>query len=348
MTAGRTATRTGGATLVAALGLTAAGCGSSHNGPASYVDRASNGGVLIQWTRSGDNVSGTLSEAYIDRSDPTQLKTESDSFQGTINGSSITLTFNQGLGITTNWNGTLNGKNLTLSYTGSDGTVQTLQFTPGTIDDYNSQVALTRQRVAAARQKKAQQQAAAAAQQQAQQNQQAIDSEASTVIDDISNLKSAAGTPQSDLQSDAQDVQSMRGDVQTAYSDLQTTRKDEKDVICGDADTVSGDADTVQGDMDTLHGDNDTLTSDLQSITSAIAQLRSDWQKLIQNSTTTGYQSPNAPSSSQVSAAITAAKQAATKGRQMMTGYLSTGQSLVAQANAYAAQAQQICTSSGG
>lgn len=345
MGAGRSATRVAAGVVLA---FAAAGCGSSHNGPASYVDRAPNGGILVQWTRSGDKVSGTLSEAYIDRSDQTNLKTESDSFQGTISGSSVTLDFNQGLGITTNWTGTLDGENLTLSYTSNDGSVQTLKFTPGTIDDYNSQVSLTRQRVAAARTKQAQQQAAAAAQQQTQQNDQTIDNEASTVADDISNLLTSDGSPQSDLQSVGQDIQSMRGDVATAYNDLQTARKDSKDLICGDADTVSGDADTVQGDMDTLHGDNDTLTSDLQSITSAITQLRTDWQKLNQDSTTAGYQSSNAPSASQVSAALAEAKHAAVKAGQTMSGYLSTGNSLVAQARGYATQAQQVCSSSGG
>jgi hypothetical protein len=341
--------RTATAAMIAvAATLLTSGCGGSHQGPASYLDQAPNGTVFVQWTRDGSNVNGSLSEAYIDASNPLELQSENASFHGIVNGSSITLTFDQGFGTSTNWNGTLDGDKLTLSYTGSDGTVKTLDFQPGTIDDYNQAVAASRQRVAAAKGRKARADAAAAASAQQQAAAQTLDSDGSSVADAISYLHDSTAQP-STLSGAADDVRSMRGDVGTAASDLQTTRHGDQFEICSDADTVSSDADTVVSDQDTLISDNDSLASDFQSITSDIQQLQSAWSKFKQDRLAApGYTPTGAPSAAQVSNAITAAKQAMQSAQRTMNGYLATGRSLVAQANGYAADAQKICSSSGG
>jgi hypothetical protein len=332
----------------AGVALVFAGCGSGHHGPASYLDRAPNGAVFVQWTRDGSNVNGTLAEAYTDASDPLQLKSENEAFHGVVNGSSVTLTFDQGFGTSTNWNGTLDGDNMTLTYTSDGGTVKTLPFQPGTIDDYNAAVADTQHRVAVAQHEKAKVDAAAAVQAQQQASEQAVDADAGVAASDITDLQNAAAAPSSDLPSTADDVRSMRGDVQTAANDLETTRHAGKYDTCSDADTVSSDADTMLSDQDTLVSDQDTLGSDFDSIVSTIQQLQSDWSKLKQEKLASpGYTPSDVPSATDVANAIAAAKRAMQAARGTMNGYLSTGRGLVAEANGYAAQAQQVCSSSG-
>ncbi len=49
-----------------------------------HLARNSNGAAVIQSQRLGSSVSGTLSEAYVDSSDPTQFKSDSADFTGSF------------------------------------------------------------------------------------------------------------------------------------------------------------------------------------------------------------------------------------------------------------------------
>ena len=108
----------------------------------------SNGVLFIQWTRTGETVRGTVSEAYTNLNDPTHPTVESHSFSGVISGHSVTLTLDDG----TNWNGTLSGKDVTLSLPANDGTLQPFTFSPGTVTEYNAALAQVQARAQAAAQ----------------------------------------------------------------------------------------------------------------------------------------------------------------------------------------------------
>ncbi len=97
-----------------------------------YLAYASNGVLFFQWTRTGNTVTGTLSESYTDLSNPAQVSHESHTFTGVINGSSITITLDTG----DNWNGTITGSSVTLNTPpGSDGRISSFDFRPATVAD---------------------------------------------------------------------------------------------------------------------------------------------------------------------------------------------------------------------
>jgi hypothetical protein len=92
--------------------------------------------VFLQWTQTGQELSGSLTASI---ASGTRLQPEVYSFTGVVSGSSVSLTFSS-LAVPA-WNGTLNANQLVLSYPASDGSLQTLTFTPGTVADYNQAVA---------------------------------------------------------------------------------------------------------------------------------------------------------------------------------------------------------------
>ena len=125
-----------------------------------YLALATNGVVFLQWTQSGDTLTGTLTQAYTDPGNPAALKHQNGPFTGVLSGGSVTLNFPQGLGLSTAWSGTLNGDTLILSYSAPDGSLSTLTFGPGTVADYNAALARVQGAAGAAA---AQQDAAASA-----------------------------------------------------------------------------------------------------------------------------------------------------------------------------------------
>jgi hypothetical protein len=317
-----------------------------------FLATASNGALFIQWTRTANTVRGTLSEAYTSLADPTHAQSESHSFTGVISGSSVTLTLDSG----TNWNGTLNGSNVTLSYANSDGSLQTFDFHPGSVAEYNAAVANVQGSAGQAQTHKAQAQAAVAARArsvaQDQQNRQILDGDVSQVQTDLGDLTSAVSTAKSDVGTIASDVGTMRSDVQTTYSDLQTLLSDSKDSVCGDAGTVEADASgTVGADLSgTLGADRDgTLAADLQQVTSALGSLRSDFEKYRSDqAVVTNYTPSRAPTQAQINSAITSEQTSVTNIHTSVAGYFATANKLLIQANGYASQAQAACTKAGG
>jgi hypothetical protein len=106
-----------------------------------YLARALNGVVFLQWTRTGDSVAGSLTEAFTNSGDVTKVDHTNGTVSGIISGSSVALTVSSGpLSNPVSWNGTLNGSRLTLSFPNTDGTLNTQYFQPSTIGDYNTAV----------------------------------------------------------------------------------------------------------------------------------------------------------------------------------------------------------------
>ena len=90
------------ALIVGTASIVVSGCGpfgSSESAPTGYLTHGSDAAVFLQWlqwTRVGDSLTGTWTEAYIHPSDPTQVHALQQNVSGTINGSSVTLTFGSG------------------------------------------------------------------------------------------------------------------------------------------------------------------------------------------------------------------------------------------------------------
>jgi hypothetical protein len=334
------------AATAGALLFLAAACGGNSNGPATFVARDPHGAALIQWTRSGGDLKGSLSIASIQASDRLHLQTETIAFTGVVHDSSVTLTLDQGLGFTTNWNGSLNGKSLKLTYTRDDGTAAELDLVEGKVADYNAGVAAVRTQVVAARHRQAAQQAQAAAAAQAQQAQQQLDSDGQTVAEDVASVRDGAGTVTNE--SFAGDLQTMRADLQTTYQDLQTGLSDSADVVCSDAGAVDSDEGALESDQGAIESDIGGVESDVSSLQQVVATLRHDYQRYQQDAQAVpDYTSQSPPDAQQIQAAIADANAAIKKARAAEASARATGNGLVAQAKQYAAKADARCNASG-
>jgi small nuclear ribonucleoprotein (snRNP)-like protein len=279
--------------LALVLTLVAAGCGG-RNLPSGiggeqrsakrlpgYLEKDNYGAMFIQWQRHGNDVQGTLSEAYSNPSRPTQLLSRSIDFTGTISGSNVRLSLDTGETL----NGTLNGSDLTLSLTASNGSLQAFDFHPATAADYNLAVAQVNKEVAAAQQRAAQAQARVQAR-------QAIDADASAVVTDLGNLTNSVGSAKSDLASLPADLTSERNDLATTLSDMRAVLAEavkypsgNNGQVCIDANQVGYDANQVGYDVNQVGYDADTATNDLAAVTGGIARLRSDFRKLQEGET---------------------------------------------------------------
>ena len=123
---------------VAALAIAASGCGKSVS-QADFLMKDSSNAGLLQWTQSGHTVSGSLAMATLTDG---SLDTKNVAFSGTISGSSVTLTFPQGFGASTNVVGTISGSHLRISLPVSDGSLDDMDFSAGTVAAYNTAVAV--------------------------------------------------------------------------------------------------------------------------------------------------------------------------------------------------------------
>jgi len=118
---------------VAVVGEIVASSSGSDDGPRTFMVGDSNSALLLEWTRVGDGVSGSMTRAQLVVSEasrfasdpvaagvPRELTRDSRPFTGTISGDSVRLLFTDG-NLPPQINGRRDGDALTLTLTGSDG-----------------------------------------------------------------------------------------------------------------------------------------------------------------------------------------------------------------------------------
>ncbi len=350
------------ATCVAGCGSTAASAGTSSTpaGPTgtgatpagstgtsgSFVGWSSNAAILVQWTRSGSQLTGELQQALLTGSGTSeQVSNQSMAFTGTISGSSVTLSLNQGLGSVTNLTGTLSGQDFDMGYPGQDGTVITIPMTPGGAPQFNADLSTLQGDAGQAQTEASQTQAA---QQQANQ----VAGDAQSVSQDLSTLQSAmheatgTGSVATDLAQMSKDLGQTNTDLQHVLGEVGHT---DVDTLCSDADTVSSDADTVGSDYDTIQGDQDSSGGDAGNITTAIKALQHDQQALDADRTSNPADVPaDAPTDVQINQAIMAA-QAQVNGESGITGNaMSQAKTMLSSANGDGTKALAACSAAGG
>ncbi len=141
--------------ISAALAAFCSACAGQEQG---YLGQGSNWVDFVQMTRSGNSVTGSITSAELGG---TSLTSNHAAFTGVVNDKQVTLTFPQGFGVVTNLSGALNGTALDLDVPQPDGTIATVEFSPGTVADYNKAVQALQARAAQQRAQAAQQQAVA-------------------------------------------------------------------------------------------------------------------------------------------------------------------------------------------
>jgi hypothetical protein len=119
----------GGASIPAAKGA------EETNGPGSFIGHASNAVMFIQWTRSGQNVTGSLREVLTKEPAGSGVTSSGHAFTGVVQGSGLTLDI-QGLEDTA-YVGEVKGNAFDLSVPGKSKQLITIEFEPGNVPAFN-------------------------------------------------------------------------------------------------------------------------------------------------------------------------------------------------------------------
>jgi hypothetical protein len=227
---------------------------ASHAG---YLSADSSGVMYVQWTRSGDTISGSLTQSSLQSG---KIKAQNDAFTGTISGSGVTLVFGQGSGVNTNITGTFSSSQLSLSFPQTDGSMSQVDLAAASLSDYNLAVGVL-------------------------QNEQAIEQAARTLKKDYSTLSGIPDALKADEGTLANDLQVLQKDVNTTHADEQKALADHLKYPGGDNGWVSQEAafvvaDVQQGgvnyDMGQIKNDVSAANNDLATAQSWIDAVKGD------------------------------------------------------------------------
>lgn len=309
--------------------------------PHTWVGASATDALMVQMTRDGRALSGSLDSTAIADGDPTKATTAHWGFTGTLDGSAFTMNVRGDVLTEATFTGTVaSGRMQLLVPDQETGTIESAELRPGTVDQYNRAVRAVTGRAAAAAAQAAQE---AQAQAQAQASEEAA-AQIRRQIDSAAGAVSTAYGDLSDALDQAADYASFESDIATAEQDLATTRTDaaqaqamDKDdpAACGQADTAQGDADTVQGDADTVQGDLDTLTGEVDNLSTLLTSL---------NDAYGAYRTAQAQTSSYIPLVASAADVNSLEARAAtaMATMTSKGNGYLAHAGQLASQASSI------
>jgi hypothetical protein len=147
---GRVVSRaTTAALCLAIFAMTVSACGGGDDGPASFLSADDTSAIFVQWTRTGDDVSGTLSTAEVSQAQaqtelfstapaPGQIQQQTGAFTGTVRDDSVRLLIGSGTQ-TNRVNGRLDGDTLELTIPQDQG-VLTRRLKPADDGDYTEAV----------------------------------------------------------------------------------------------------------------------------------------------------------------------------------------------------------------
>ncbi len=107
-------------------------------GPSGWLSVTTDGVAFLTWTRTGDALTGSLTWVRTTPTDPHVPVVVTAAISGMVNGQSVTLSLDPAPTTSGTWTGLLDGERLTLTYTTDDGSIATLAFAPGTVEDYNA------------------------------------------------------------------------------------------------------------------------------------------------------------------------------------------------------------------
>lgn len=303
---------------------------------AGWVAQFSNGVKFIAWTRVGDELTGTLSEAILPEGKTTAV-TDSYGFTGTLEGSSVTLKLSGFLGGTV-ISGEVVDNELRLSMPASDGSLSVETYLPGTTADYNSGVQLLQAQVEAAQsaQQAAQQATSEAAASQAalRELESAVDNAGSQVSSDIGGISSFTDTLQGFLESANDELATETADFATLKSDYASLTSQMKSHAKGDPGICGGIYPEVWNDAGTVDTDVSTVSSYLddstpQGLSDLAAQIQQDANALeAAESQIPDYDSNNAASSSDINSALATIKSVLSDWKTKRSSYESQANSM--------------------
>jgi hypothetical protein len=143
------------AVCVATIAVTVAACGGNGDGPATFLSHDDESAIQVKWTRTGDDVSGSLSAAQVTQAQtqteifstapaPGQIQDQTAAFTGTVRDDSVRLLLGSGTQ-TNRVNGRLDGDTLELTIPQDQG-VLTRRLKPADDGDYAKAIQQIRDR----------------------------------------------------------------------------------------------------------------------------------------------------------------------------------------------------------
>jgi hypothetical protein len=307
--------------------------------PNVWVGSDQTDALMIQMTRTGTSLSGTLDDTSLDSPDSTAAKAVHAAFTGAVDHEAVTLTFPQGLGFSTSLSGTLSDRRLSLRLPQDDGAVATVTLQVGSVDDYNRLVAAVNGRASAnasASRAAAVQAADVAAEDEARHR---VDVAAKTVAGDVMTLQSVLNDPP--------DFGDFDANIAAARDDLAATKKDAKEAAtddgpeaCSDAYAAQSDQYAVQSDSYGVDSDMDALIGNIDAVDAAVDDLNDDLDAYHSAAAgTPGYGPAGVPDEKTIQSMIGTAHSTPAGWRNRSGSYKSTVAKLLAQATAIADQA---------
>lgn len=240
-----------------------------------YISQSTNEAIFVNWTQDKDNkLVGQLQVTDLTNSG---IQSSNHAFNGIINGSSISLTITGSI-LSDGWTGkvftgTLDGSNkLTLFFPGSNGMMNPVTFTSGTVADFNNEIQAFNNNYT-----QSQDQAKQAAQQKAVQDkkQEIVDrlsSNYNTLKQSLSNLPSVDyGEDIATMQKHFEKMQSDYNKLKQDASVVPLTNQQLNGVVNQDLNGI------LNQDLNgVLNQDlNGTISQDIYRINSAIDTLKS-------------------------------------------------------------------------
>lgn len=302
----------------------------------TWVGTSASDVMLVQLTRNGNTLSGVVDDASLPtgQQDPTKVNRQHVGFTGTVDGTSITLKLELGLGTSAPMYGTLTPDKMTLNYPSDSGGIQAIDLAPSTVEAYNRASAGLQTKVDQVIAQQQQAQAQAAQQEADAQLGSDIDKAAQTVNDDYAALGSLGKTDFSAFDSYLGEARKNLKDAQSYAATARSTGHDVNGdgcVAAGDAQSAAG---SVQSDMGSIESEVATVSDTTDGLKSAASQLGTDIQSFndaLAQLPDYSY-SPSLPASALMSSLISGAGTQADQDNARAKGYLATVSALSDQA----------------
>lgn len=314
------------------IGVSPVGSGFLASGD-GFVD-------FIQWTNDHGQLSGSAQAIGVSGQVPdTQTTNETLTVSGSLNGSTLSLSFDGGAATF----GTFTGNGFTLNFPQPDGTLAPVPFHHAAAAAFDDQVTTIRQNVANANAREANAEAI-------QQARQRIDADAQTVNSDLGNLAAAADAATNDaqavagksLKTEATDLAATYTDKQAVIAEAHQSPDGNSGQVCSDAAGVSSDAAGVASDAAGVGSDAAGVSNDISAVRDDIAGLSTDFAQLLTDEASLpGYQPQNAPTQSEVTRAAAAANAAIVIAFSVTNTDIDRANANVTAAYQYAAAASQ-------
>jgi hypothetical protein len=281
-----------------------AGCGGGDDGdsgPRTYVGTSGDVVLSLTWTRNGDHLTGSITQAKLDDKTNT-VDTRRVAFIGTVTGGGVSITPQDPEGELSTFTGTLDGDALKLEYLEPGAGLVTVSLIKGDASRFNAAAAVLSDR---ATQAKADEQTAATENTERQQ----VADNVQTVLDDIAELDHVVSTARASKGSSANPkIGDLRNSLNTIKLHTQAAVQAPASTVCSAAAVVQGDVSKLEADIAALSGSQTATADDAGTINAAISKLQDDLATM--RADDPKYLPVDAPSREEVNRALRAARTA--------------------------------------